>query len=845
MPETNRPARTLANPIFRIIEPDPEPPLDPPSPSTHSTGSGLSAGSGSSAFRPETLDSKPGTLPPAAFSLFPSARSTTPERSLTVADLVALIRTPAPRVAGTIIRARQALADGDTERFAALKRELPAVSIAGTFSARNNKGLLAHSGLMPIDLDHLDPAAMAEAKTWLRDDPHCAFLYTSPSGSGLKGAYCIDTRPIDDAGHKIAFAAVRNHLRERHHLDLDPACKDVARLAFLSHDPECHHNPHAVPLIVANWADLSTDPFTPPSARSRDREIVEKPTTPTNPFDSSLSRSRPAAQSAAQHSPTSYIPNLTSNIEPVAGDPASPTSYIPNPTSNIEPATGDPASQTSYIPHQTSYITVASGDEFLLYLDNDSGRAARFVDRWRDEIRYVTDRALWLVWEGRWKIDRSRGIIRRAITLANEIYAEAAALPAPKRAKSKTQPAHANLSDGPDPDARNPKAAHGSGGNADLERQAATMRQAAKWGNRRIIESNVELAATHASIQVETAHLDSDPWLLGTPNAIIDLRTGNAYSHRPEYLITLSTRAAFDHTATAPRWERFIEEIYPDPALRRYLWKALGYALTGITSEKCFHFLTGIGNNGKSKLCEAIEYVAGDYAGHAAKGLLAANDKGQYPLREAATIVGKRIIIGPETDARERLNVSVIKSLTGHGDTMRAANLYENQFDFIPVGKLFIMGNHKPTITDTGAAIWNRVRLIPHDIIFPPEKQDKTLGEKLRQEASGILNWLIEGCLLWQREGLTPPDKVRAAVEQYRTEEDTLGEFIDECIRMETGTSTSHAEVYLRYTEWARESGLYRTVTKKTLAKLLREKGWGERRTPQSSVNWIGITLAE
>lgn len=803
MPETNRPARTLANPIFRIIEPDPEPPLDPLSPSTHSTGSGLSAGSGSSAFRPETLDSKPETLPPAAFSLFPSARSTTPERTITVADLVALIRTPAPRVAGAITRARQALADGDTERFAALKRELPAVSIAGTFSARNNKGLLAHSGLMPIDLDHLDPAAMAEAKTWLRDDPHCAFLYTSPSGSGLKGAYCIDTRHTDDAGHKIAFAAVRNHLRERHHLDLDPACKDVARLAFLSHDPECHHNPHAVPLIVANWAD---------------------------PFDAPAAYSWPSAP------------------QPWTSDSGPETPSIHSTSSGLSAGSGPTAqdSQTSYIPHQTSYITVASGDdEFLLYLDNDSGRAARFVDRWRDEIRYVTDRALWLVWEGRWKIDRSRGIIRRAITLANEIYAEAAALPAPKQSKSKPQPAHANLSDGPDPDARNPKAAHGSGGNADLERQAATMRQAAKWGNRRIIESNVELAATHASIQVETAHLDSDPWLLGTPNAIIDLRTGNAYSHRPEYLVTLSTRAAFDHTATAPRWERFIEEIYPDPALRRYVWKALGYALTGITSEKCFHFLTGIGNNGKSKLCEAIEYVAGDYAGHAAKGLLAANDKGQYPLREAATIVGKRIIIGPETDARERLNVSVIKSLTGHGDTMRAANLYENQFDFIPVGKLFIMGNHKPTITDTGAAIWNRVRLIPHDIIFPPEKQDKTLGEKLRQEASGILNWLIEGCLLWQREGLTPPDKVRAAVEQYRTEEDTLGEFIDECIRMETGTSTPHAEVYARYTEWARESGLYRTVTKKTLAKLLREKGWGEHRTAQSSVNWVGVTLAE
>jgi len=158
------------------------------------------------------------------------------------------------------------------------------------------------------------------------------------------------------------------------------------------------------------------------------------------------------------------------------------------------------------------------------------------------------------------------------------------------------------------------------------------------------------------------------------------------------------------------------------------------------------------------------------------------------------------------------------------------------------------------------------VRLIPHDVIFPPEKQDKTLGDKFRAEASGILNWLIEGCLPWQREGLEPPDKVRAAVEQYRTVEDTLGEFIDECIRHENGVITPHSDVYARYADWAREAGIYRTVTKNTRAaalsfdrasrtcgreattvsaKMLREKGWTDRRTTQSFVNWVGVTLAE
>jgi P4 family phage/plasmid primase-like protien len=713
-------------------------------------------------------------------SLFSSARSTTPLRTLTIDELVAMVREPSREIAARLASARRALAQGDSERFATLKRELPAVSIGGTFSTRGNKNLLASSGLMPIDLDHLTPEALAEAKAWLREDPRCAFCYTSPSGSGLKGAIRIDPHPADDAAHKAAFAAVRNYLRALYHLELDPACKDVARLAFLSHDPDCVHNPHAEPLLTALWAD----------------DVLES---------ALLVGENPSSANHHPHPP----------VDPFVTPAPLGTSH---PFDTLRTSHPGPAQDfnTSDIPHQTSHIPAASGGAdpaLLVFPDNDAGRGARFVDRWQDEIRYIPERGFWLVWEGRWVRDINGGITRRAVTFVNEVMAETVAGPATT------------------PD--------------ELKRQGARLRYVQLWGNRKYLDPMLALARTHTSVQARVADLDADPWLLGTPNAVVDLRTGIARPHSPEHLITMTTRAAFDHTARAPRWERFIEEIYPDPALRRYAWKAWGYAITGHTGEKCFHFLTGIGNNGKSKECEAVEYVAGDYAGHAAKGLLCANDKGQYPLREAASIVGKRIIIGPETDAREWLNVSVIKTLTGHGDTMRAANLYENQFDFIPTGKLFIMGNHKPTINDTGTAIWNRVRLLPHDRIFGPDEQDKSLGDKLREEASGILNWLIEGCLLWQKEGLEPPDKVRAAVEQYRTEEDTLGEFIDDCTRIENDETTPHSELYIRYTEWARQFGFHRIVTKKTLAKMLREKGWAERRTNQSAVNWLGVTLAE
>ena len=128
-----------------------------------------------------------------------------------------------------------------------------------------------------------------------------------------------------------------------------------------------------------------------------------------------------------------------------------------------------------------------------------------------------------------------------------------------------------------------------------------------------------------------------------------------------------------------------------------------------------------------------------------------------------ADIPGARLVLASETEEGERLNESVIKDLTG-GDSLRAEHKYERAFSFRPVAKLWIYGNHKPTIRGTDCGIWRRVRLIPFTEKFEGVNDDPCLGEKLCQEAPGILNWAIEGCLLWQSEGLRPPEIVQSAV---------------------------------------------------------------------------------
>lgn len=452
----------------------------------------------------------------------------------------------------------------------------------------------------------------------------------------------------------------------------------------------------------------------------------------------------------------------------------------------------------------------AAPDSDTDYCDNDAGHAERFCARWQEEIAYVPERDLWLTWEGRWKRDGNGGLVRRAIELSREMLLAAASGPCQSE--------------------------------EDIKRRNAAIKSAMRWGNKSVIAPMLDLSKAFLSIQIPVAKIDSDPFLVGAENAVIDLRTGEARPYSREDYITQTLGTHFDPQATCPRWLRFMEEVFPDEEVRRYVWKAAGYSLTGDMREKCYFFLHGCGDNGKSRFLAALENVVGNYGEQAGKGLTVSNQRGDYPLREAAKIVGKRFVLASETEDRERLNVVVIKNITG-GDSMDAAGVYERLYTFRPACKIWFAGNHKPSVPDTGPALWARVRLIPFDRVFAQEEKDLDLESKLAAEAPGILNWLVQGCLLWQKEGLLAPERVVAAVSDYRKEEDTLGDFIEECTAQDLCGSVAHSSLFKKYQEWATENGMRFQVTKKALAKQLREKGWKDLRTTNSFCNWQGVVL--
>lgn len=358
-----------------------------------------------------------------------------------------------------------------------------------------------------------------------------------------------------------------------------------------------------------------------------------------------------------------------------------------------------------------------------------------------------------------------------------------------------------------------------------LEKQAEALTKRAR-GLRRLgrIRNVLELAQSWAGITGD--EWDADPWLLGVENGVIDLRNGSFRAGRPkDYIRTRAPVTWLGLHEPAPRWERFILEVMDgDQERADFLQRLLGYGITGLRREHILPVLWGEGRNGKDTLLETLSAVLGDVAGPVSEDVLL--DSGRRRTAGAASphlldLQGRRLAWVSETNEGARLNAGQVKLITG-GGTINARPLYGAPVRFRPTHLLLLITNHKPHAPADDYALWKRLVLVEFSLSFvehPTEpnerKADLDLARKLRAEASGILAWLVRGCLAYQIQGLNPPKSVRAATEQYRAAEDTLGAFIDQCCITGVGKRVRAAELYNAYATWAergREKPMRREV---------------------------------
>lgn len=402
----------------------------------------------------------------------------------------------------------------------------------------------------------------------------------------------------------------------------------------------------------------------------------------------------------------------------------------------------------------------------------DMGNAQRMHALAMGNVFYVPQFDKWYIWSGtHWGEDNSFEIMKIAKQTVVNMYAEAATL--------------------------------------DDDKRKELIKWAIKSEARPRLEAMVALLRSEPDIAVQPEELDRDPMLLACKNGTLDLRRGDLLPPNPNDLLTKCINVDYDPNAECPLWEKFLFRIMAgDLDLVSFIQRLIGHALTGDATGKYMVFMYGPkGNNGKSTLVEAIMRLLGPYAMKSpTEMVMAKSHRGGIP-NDIARLRGVRFTVTNEVDEGMTLSESVIKDLTGN-DTLTARFMRAEFFDFTPTHKLWIYGNHRPEIRGTDTAIWDRVKLIPFDVEIPKSERDPLMLDKLTAELPGILAWAVRGNMLWQRQGISAPEIVTKATGEYRTDQDTIGQFINDCCEVGPSFEVSAGAIYRAYETWAKQLGL-------------------------------------
>ena len=322
------------------------------------------------------------------------------------------------------------------------------------------------------------------------------------------------------------------------------------------------------------------------------------------------------------------------------------------------------------------------------------------------------------------------------------------------------------------------------------------------------------------SLGISGDEWDKKPYLLCCQNGVVDLKTGNFIDGNPEdYIKTATSMEWKGIDAAGPLWEKSLVEIFDGNCeLADYVQRYLGYCLTGSTKDHVIAIFWGpSGQNGKGTILETLRAILSPLFGTIPSELLTSDPKRRSssgPTADIMSLRGRRLVWASETPEDGRLDVARIKWLTG-SDTLNGRPPHgKKQIEFEPTHKVILMTNYKPRIPASDHAMWKRLHLIPFTLSFivnpqgPSERKcDSDLKEKLLTEGSGILAWLVKGCLEWQKQGLNPPETVLTATSKYREDEDTLGKFLTECTVKDPQGRVRANVFYQTYKAWCTQNG--------------------------------------
>lgn len=356
------------------------------------------------------------------------------------------------------------------------------------------------------------------------------------------------------------------------------------------------------------------------------------------------------------------------------------------------------------------------------------------------------------------------------------------------------------------------------------------------------IDDIIKMASKEKGIRVKHQDFDANSYIFNLQNGTYDLKADVFREHRITDNITKIVGYNYDKDSRCPFWKQTLRLVFRDDKRKiQFLQRFIGYCLTGAVDEQCFLFFYGQGKNGKSTITSALEMLFGEYFCKSPSDMLMFH-KTERISNDIARLAGARLVVCDEVQDGLKLDEARVKNLTG-GDSITARFLYQELFTFQPTHKIIMFGNHRPIIRGTDEGIWRRVILVPFNIEIPEERRLPMgqVKENLRNELPGIFNWALDGYRNYKIVGkLHIPPSVKEASNLYRTDSDSIGQFIRECCLQSIHLRIKCKLLYDEYKDWCRENNEYAT-SYRAFNERVKEKGFVNKAGTGNRHFWLGI----
>ncbi len=459
---------------------------------------------------------------------------------------------------------------------------------------------------------------------------------------------------------------------------------------------------------------------------------------------------------------------------------------------------------------------------------SDIGNATLFAAQHQKHLRYYVARGVWLVWNGKhWEDDDSKEVARRGVLTCDVLRRMALDLP---------------LSD--EIDAKGKRVE-----NRESRDRAAALAWALASRSKERRAAMIEGATAHQAFVVRPKDLDSDPYLLNTPNGVVDLRDRTRKPHTGETRALLMTRmcgAEYHPEAESEAWKGFLATLTGgDSDLESYLQRTLGYAIFGAWREKQFWFAYGPPDGGKSTLLSIVGKVLGTYAMSADQATWMQHTSVGGNRGDLVRLAGARLVTTSEITPGVKFDPALMKKVTG-GDPITAAAKFEGDVEFRPSFALWLAGNDRPMISATDDGMYRRLRCVPFTHQVPEEKQDRELVEKIVEgHGSAVLRWLVDGWSLWREKGIGTCDAVARASKEYRESMNPLLDFAEEKLKitLDKDHAIEAGLLFEEYQQWCVNTRQKFVCGKKTFNSSLKALGATYDDTDHKKRLWRGLVF--